>query len=62
MPDNPRLAATIRPNVDERLRLLAAVTRRSVGHLLTELLDGCLPTAAELADRIRKGGGADESG
>src|SRR5712691_9280960 len=47
MPDNPRLAATIRPDVDERLRLLAAVTRRSVGHLLTELLDGCLPTAAE---------------
>ncbi len=58
--DDPRLAARIRPDVDERLRLLAAVTGRRVGHLLSELLDGCLPTAGELADRIRKGTAGDE--
>lgn len=55
MPDK-RLATQIRPDVDERLRLLAAATGRRIGHLISDLLDGCLPTRAELADRIREGG------
>jgi len=47
---DPRLAARIRPDIDERLRLLAAVTGRRVGQVLTDLLDSALPTAVELAD------------
>ena len=57
--EHPRMAARIRPDVDERLRLFAAVTGRRVGSLLTELLDAHLPTAGELADRIRKGNASD---
>lgn len=51
-----RLATRIDPKVDERLRLLAHLRRKRMGHVLTELLDGALPSADELTEQIRNGG------
>lgn len=51
---NTRLATWIGAGVDHRLRLLALVRRQGLGHLLTDLLDQALPSAAELADQVRE--------
>lgn len=55
-----RLATRIDPGVDARLRLTATVTGKRLGRFLSELLDAHLPSAAELAERIRSGGSADD--
>lgn len=43
-----RLATRITPGVDARLRQLALVRRRRISHVLDEVLDAALPTAADL--------------
>jgi hypothetical protein len=48
-----RVATTIEPGVDLRLRLLAAIQGKSVGHVLSEQLDKALPSKDELASQIR---------
>jgi hypothetical protein len=54
-----RLAARISKDTDERLRMLVllrcrqATRRVSLSRVLTEVLDGALPSAAELADQMR---------
>ena len=58
--DEPRLAVRISSDADGRLRLLAAVRKRPMGKLLTELLAQHLPTVhgssrRDTASRIRGG-------
>jgi uncharacterized protein (DUF2342 family) len=48
-----RVATTIEPAVDRRLRLLAAIEGRPLGHVLSDQLDKVLPSDDELADRLR---------
>lgn len=48
-----RLATVIGPEQGRRLRLTACVQNRSIGALLTDLLDENLPSITELADAIR---------
>jgi hypothetical protein len=43
----------IGPEQGRRLRLTACVQNRSIGALLTDLLDENLPSITELADAIR---------
>lgn len=50
-----RVTARIGRDVDERLRLLAHLRRKRMGYVLTEVLDGALPSADELTDQIRNG-------
>lgn len=52
MAPSGRLNTTIDPVVDQRLRTLAAITRKPLGELLSELLDKALPQAADLAGRM----------
>lgn len=48
-----RVATTIEPAVDRRLRLLAAIEGKTIGRVLSERLDQVLPSADELADQLR---------
>ncbi|MGH3217899.1 MAG: hypothetical protein ACRDPY_04075 [Streptosporangiaceae bacterium] len=50
---NTRLATWISADVDDRLRRLALLRRQRLSHLLTELLDEALPSAAELAAQLQ---------
>jgi hypothetical protein len=52
---DPRLATRISPDNDKRLRLTALVRRVHLRDVLDELLGAHLPTADELAGRIRNG-------
>ncbi len=54
-----RLVTRVRRDIDARLRLLAAVRRQPVAHVLCDVLAGALPSADDLADEIRKGRAAD---
>jgi type IV secretion system protein VirD4 len=47
-----RLATRITPGVDTRLRQLALVRRRRINHVLDEVLDAALPTAADLITQM----------
>ena len=47
-----RLATRIPAQLDTRLRLLAAISRRPLQDVLAELLARALPSAAELAQQI----------
>jgi hypothetical protein len=47
-----RLATTIDPAVDRRLRMLALVRRQSLRDVLSEQLDQVLPSAGELAGQL----------
>ena len=49
MADGVRLTTEITTPVNRRLRVLAALKRQSLSHVLTELLDKALPPAEELA-------------
>lgn len=56
-PPNPydmRLVANIPSDVATRLRLLAALRRKPVGHVLTELLGRELPTSGQLAAQLQQ--------
>jgi len=53
--DEPRLAVRISSDADGRLRLLAAVRKRPMGKLLTELLAQHLPTVDELTREMQLG-------
>jgi hypothetical protein len=48
-----RVATTIEPAVDRRLRLLAAIEGKTIGRVLSDQLDKVLPSDDELADRLR---------
>ena len=54
----PRLVAEISEDTDRRLRLLVVLRRQSLTRVLTDVLDGALPSCAELAARMT-GGPAD---
>ena len=45
---NARLGTRITENVDARLRQLALIRRRRLSHVLDDVLDAALPTAADL--------------
>jgi type IV secretion system protein VirD4 len=57
-----RLATRITPGVDARLRQLALVRRRRISHVLDEVLDAALPTAADLITQMAALGRDEESG
>jgi len=57
-----RLATRITPGVDARLRQLALVRRRRISHVLDEVLDAALPTAADLLTQMAALGRDEESG
>jgi hypothetical protein len=48
-----RVATTIEPAVDLRLRLLAAIQGKPIGRVLSEQLDKALPSRDELASQLR---------
>lgn len=50
-----RIGTWIDEQVDARLRQLAIIRRQRLGRLLSELLDGALPSAADLSRQL--GGG-----
>ena len=50
-----RLVTRVRQDIDDRLRLLAAVRRQKLAHVLSDVLASALPSADDLADEIRKG-------
>ena len=52
----PRLAVEISEDVDDRLRLLAAVRKTGMGKLTDELLAGVLPSRSELASQVQASG------
>ena len=51
-----RIATWIDPDVNHRLRLAALLRKKRLSSLLSELLDGSLPSTAELTEQIRRGG------
>jgi hypothetical protein len=53
-PYDTRLVANVPGDVATRLRLLAALRRRPVGHVLTELLGRELPTSGQLAAQLQQ--------
>lgn len=55
-----RLACRIPRSIDQRLRLLAAMRRRSIARVLAEVLAAALPTADQLAEQLHQGGAHDE--
>ncbi|MHB1431492.1 MAG: hypothetical protein ACYCVZ_05180 [Streptosporangiaceae bacterium] len=50
--DQVRIATSIGAEVNHRLRLAALLRNRRLSSLLTELLDGSLPSAAELTEQL----------
>lgn len=48
-----RLATRITPTADRRLRTLAVLEGKSISHVLSAVLEQALPSADELADRLR---------
>jgi hypothetical protein len=48
-----RVATTIEPAIDRRLRIVAALEGKSITRVLCERLDKALPTDAELAETVR---------
>ena len=48
-----RLATRTTEDVSRRLRLTAVLRGKPIGELLTEVLDGALPSAAALADQLK---------
>lgn len=48
-----RLITTTTAAVDQRLRLLALITRQPVSRVLTTALDQALPSAAELTAQLK---------
>ena len=55
-----RLATRIPRPLDQRLRLLAVLSRKPITQVLTELLARALPTAEELAEQMHRRSGTDE--
>ena len=53
-PYDTRLVANVPGEVATRLRLLAALLGRPVGHVLTELLGRELPTSGQLAAQLQQ--------
>jgi hypothetical protein len=49
-----RLVANVPTDIGTRLRLLAALRRKPVGHVLTELLGRELPTSGQLAAQLQQ--------
>ena len=47
-----RIATWIDPDVNHRLRLAALLRKKRLSSLLTELLDGSLPSTAELTEQL----------
>ena len=56
MSEGIKVIARLPKEVDERLRLTAALRRKPIAHVLSEVLGGALPTRAELTEQIRNGG------
>jgi hypothetical protein len=57
MPDlDARLATQTTKDVSTRLRLTAVLRGQTIGEVLTEALDGALPSAAALADQMKGAG------
>jgi hypothetical protein len=54
-PTSTRPTVRISPEVNERLRLFAALEGRQLGETADRVLDEHLPSRAELAERISKG-------
>ena len=52
-PAHVRLVTQLPQPLDQRLRLLAALSRKSVTAVLAEILHRGLPTAEELATRVK---------
>lgn len=55
-----RLATWIPQPLDQRLRVLAALSGKPITHVLAELLARGLPTADELAAQLQRKGSTDE--
>jgi hypothetical protein len=53
-----RLGTRITANVDARLRQLALIRRRRLSHVLDDVLDAALPTAADLTAQLGRLAGA----
>jgi len=53
-PYDMRLVANVPTEIGTRLRLLAALRRKPVGHVLTELLGRELPTSGQLAAQLQQ--------
>jgi hypothetical protein len=53
-PYDTRLVANVPGEVATRLRLLAALAGRPVGHVLTDLLGRELPTSGQLAAQLQQ--------
>jgi hypothetical protein len=53
----PRLVAEISEDTDRRLRLLVVLRRQPLARVLTDVLDGALPSRAELAAEVGQPGG-----
>jgi hypothetical protein len=51
---NARLATRVTTSVDTRLRQLALLRRRSISHVLDDVLDSALPSAHELAAQVAR--------
>lgn len=51
----PRLLARLPAPVDRRLRMQAALERRSLTDVMADVLDRGLPSAADLAAQMRDG-------
>ena len=51
---NARLGTRLTENVDARLRQLALIRRRRLSHVLDDVLDAALPTAADLTAQLRR--------
>ena len=47
-----RFATRLSVSVDKRLRMLAILEGRPLGHVLDDVLDKALPSAEELAGRL----------
>jgi hypothetical protein len=51
---NARLATRVTTSVDTRLRQLALLRRRSISHVLDDVLDSALPSVQELAAQVAR--------
>ena len=49
-----RLGTRLTENVDARQRQLALIRRRRLSHVLDDVLDAALPTAADLTAQLRR--------
>ncbi len=55
-----RLATRVTPSVDTRLRQLALLSRRRISHVLDDVLDAALPSAADLSAQLARRAGASQ--